>query len=45
MIDTCDPKIATWSADGATFVVKDTDKFAAEIIGQFFKHNNFSLAC
>ena len=25
-----------------TFVVKDTDKFAADIIGQFFKHNNFS---
>jgi hypothetical protein len=25
-----------------TFVVKDTEKFAQEIIGQFFKHNNFS---
>jgi hypothetical protein len=28
--------------DGMTFVVKDTDRFASEIIGQFFKHNNFS---
>jgi len=42
MIDTCDPSIATWSEDGETFVVKDTEKFAAEIIPQFFKHNNFS---
>jgi hypothetical protein len=42
MIDTCDSSIATWSDDGLTFVVKDTDRFASEIIGQFFKHNNFS---
>lgn len=42
MIDTCNPEIATWSSDGLTFVVKDTDRFASEIIGQFFKHNNFS---
>ena len=32
----------TRSDDGLTFVVKDTDKFASDIIGQFFKHNNFS---
>jgi hypothetical protein len=42
MIDTCDPSIAAWSDDGSAFVVKDTDKFASEVIGQFFKHNNFS---
>jgi hypothetical protein len=42
MIDTCDPAIATWSDTGDSFVVKDTEKFASEIIGQFFKHNNFS---
>ena len=42
MIDTCDPSIATWSGDGLAFVVKDIEKFAAEILGQFFKHNNFS---
>lgn len=42
MIDTCDPTIATWSSDGRTFVVKDTEIFASEIIPQFFKHNNFS---
>ena len=37
MIDTCDPSIATWSDDGTTFLVKDTEKFASDIIGQFFK--------
>ena len=30
------------SDGGETFVVKDTEKFASEIIPQFFKHNNFS---
>lgn len=42
MIDTCDPTVATWSDDGMSFVVKDIEKFSAEILGQFFKHNNFS---
>mmetsp|Transcript_36207 Transcript_36207/g.55605 ORF Transcript_36207/g.55605 Transcript_36207/m.55605 type:complete len:457 (-) Transcript_36207:1043-2413(-) len=42
MIDSCDPNIATWSEEGDKFVVKDVDKFASEIIPQFFKHNNFS---
>jgi len=42
MIDTCDPKIASWADDGLTFFIKDIEKFASEIIGQFFKHNNFS---
>lgn len=42
MIDTCNPKIAAWAEDGLTFFIKDTEKFASEIIGQFFKHNNFS---
>lgn len=34
MIDSCDPSIATWSKDGTAFVVKDPEKFAAEIIGK-----------
>eukprot|EP00522_Entomoneis_paludosa_P014716 CAMPEP_0172447924 /NCGR_PEP_ID=MMETSP1065-20121228/7066_1 /TAXON_ID=265537 /ORGANISM="Amphiprora paludosa, Strain CCMP125" /LENGTH=389 /DNA_ID=CAMNT_0013199297 /DNA_START=35 /DNA_END=1204 /DNA_ORIENTATION=+ len=42
MIDTSNPSIATWADGGTTFVVKDTEKFAAEVIPEFFKHNNFS---
>lgn len=30
------------SEDGLTFIVKDPDTFAAEIIPQWFRHNNFS---
>lgn len=30
------------SDNGVTFVVKDTEKFAGEVIPEFFKHNNFS---
>jgi|AntRauTorckE5430_2_1112549.scaffolds.fasta_scaffold00480_10 hypothetical protein len=42
MIDSCDQNVATWSEDGNTFVVKDPELFAKDIIPQFFKHNNFS---
>jgi hypothetical protein len=28
MIDQCDASIATWSSDGASFVIKDVDEFA-----------------
>ena len=42
MIDTCDPTIAGWSTDGASFLVRDTDRFAKTVIPQFFKHNKWS---
>lgn len=42
MIDTSDSSVATWADGGTTFVVKDIEKFQAEIIPEFFKHNNFS---
>lgn len=42
MIDTCDPKISSWTDDGEMFVVKDPDVFAEKVIPQFFDHNKFS---
>lgn len=30
------------SKDGDSFVVKDPDKFASQILPQYFKHSNFS---
>jgi len=42
MIDTTDPDIATWSADGTTFLIKDPERLASEVIPLFFKHNKFS---
>lgn len=42
MIDTCDSKIASWSDDGETFVVKQPKIFESTIIPQFFKHSKFS---
>jgi len=42
MIDTCDSNVASWTADGDMFVVKDPDLFAGSIIPQFFDHSKFS---
>lgn len=42
MINDADPEIASWSTDGMTFVVKDPEVFASNVIPQYFKHNNFS---
>lgn len=42
MIDTCDPEIASWTGDGEMIEVKDTERFAEEVIPKYFNHNNFS---
>ena len=42
MINSCDPGLAGWTADGTMFVVKDQDVFAKEVIPKFFEHNKFT---
>lgn len=37
MINSCEEKYAAWSAMGDTFVIKDPDQFANEVIPRFFK--------
>lgn len=42
MIESSPTDIAAWTSDGDMFVVKDPDKFASQIIPQYFDHNKFS---
>ena len=42
MIDRCEQEIATWSATGDNFVVKNVEKFASAVLPLYFKHSNFS---
>mmetsp|Transcript_4436 Transcript_4436/g.9589 ORF Transcript_4436/g.9589 Transcript_4436/m.9589 type:complete len:478 (+) Transcript_4436:167-1600(+) len=42
MIETCNPEICSWTADGEMFVVKNPELFALDIIPQYFDHNKFS---
>jgi hypothetical protein len=42
MITNCPEEIAGWSTDGDSFIVRDVDKFAAEVIPTVYKHNKFS---
>lgn len=40
MIETCDSDICSWADDGDMFVVKNPDRFAEDIIPQYFDHNS-----
>lgn len=44
MINSCEDVHAAWTAAGDTFVIKDPDTFANEVIPRFFKREreNFS---
>lgn len=42
MLETCPQAIACWSEGGDSFMIKDPDRFASEVIPQYFSHNNFS---
>lgn len=37
MINSCEDRHAAWTAAGDTFVIKDPDTFADEVIPRFFK--------
>ena len=41
MISALDGVVGGWSKNGDTMVIFDPEKFAAEIIPQYFRHNNF----
>jgi len=42
MIEQCDPSVASWSADGKSFVIRDVDSFAKEVLPLYFKHSKFA---
>ena len=42
MISRCPSDIACWSEDGNSFIVKDPERMATEIIPTVYKHNKFS---
>lgn len=34
--------LISWNPTGTSFIVKDSDKFSANVLKNYFKHNNFS---
>merc|ERR1719498_364443 len=42
MIEQCDPSVASWSADGKSFVIRDVDSFAKDVLPLYFKHSKFA---
>ncbi len=40
LITHCHPDIGGWHEDGTGFILRDTERFAAEVIPTAFKHNN-----
>ncbi|MCH9716854.1 MAG: heat shock factor family protein [Gammaproteobacteria bacterium] len=42
ILDTTDPTILSWLADGSGFSIYDEQRFCAEICPEFFKHKNLS---
>ena len=42
MVDQSDPKLASWSTDGTSFVIFDVDEFSKQVLPQYFKHSKFA---
>lgn len=45
MINSCEDRYAAWSINGDTFVIKDPDLFADEVIPRFFKRELHRSGC
>lgn len=42
MIEQCDPSVASWRTDGKSFVIRDVDSFANNVLPLYFKHSKFA---
>ncbi|CAM9464786.1 unnamed protein product, partial [Ectocarpus fasciculatus] len=42
ILETSDVEIVTWSEAGDSFIVLDPERFSAEVIPTYFKHNKFT---
>jgi len=41
ILESADPSIISWVADGDAFIIRDKDRFANSICPQYFKHSKF----
>ena len=42
MINSCPSELGGWSEEGDTFIVKNAEDFANEVIPTFYRHNNWT---
>jgi len=42
MIEQSDPSVASWSTDGKSFIIRDVDSFAKDVLPLYFKHSKFA---
>ena len=42
LLRVCDDSIIGWSEDGTQILIKEPDRFAAEVCPKFFRHRNFN---
>ena len=41
ILESADPSIISWVADGDAFIIRDKDRFANSVCPQYFKHSKF----
>jgi len=42
MIEQCDTSVACWATDGKSFLIRDVDFFAKNVLPLYFKHSKFA---